>query len=76
MIEVYRIGENGDDKPIRLKIEDKLILNKKGEPKRFSSYLEALSYGQRLLEKKDGNKQLCAHMGRSAFRASKAGCWG
>lgn len=56
MIEVYRIGENGDDKPIRLKIEDKLILNKKEEPKRFSSYLEALSYGQRLLEKKDGNK--------------------
>jgi len=56
VIEVYRIGENGDDKPIRLKIEDKLILNKKGEPKRFSSYLEALSYGQRLLEKKDGNK--------------------
>lgn len=56
MIDVYRIGENGDDKPIRLKIEDKLILNKKGEPKRFSSYLEALSYGQRLLEKKDGNK--------------------
>lgn len=33
MIEVYRIGENGDDKPIRLKIEDKLILNKKGETK-------------------------------------------
>jgi hypothetical protein len=30
VIEVYRIGENGDDKPIRLKIEDKLILNKKG----------------------------------------------
>jgi hypothetical protein len=56
VIEVYRIGGNGDDKPIRLKIDGKPTLNKKGEPKKFASYLEALSYGQRLLEKKNGNK--------------------
>ena len=56
MIEAEKVYAFPAAKPIRLKVEGKLVLNKKGEPKKFDSYFDAMSYGQRLLEKRNGNK--------------------
>ncbi len=56
MIDAEKVHVFPAAKPIRLQVEGKLVLNKKGEPKKFSTYFEALSYGQRLLEKVHGSK--------------------
>lgn len=54
MIEVYRAEGYCVQKPFRLKLDGELVVNKKGEPKRFNTMIEAFSYGQRSLEKKYG----------------------
>lgn len=52
MIDTFRVDGYCVSMPYRLKIEGELVRNKKGEPKKFHTMFAAISYGQRLLEKK------------------------
>jgi CO dehydrogenase/acetyl-CoA synthase gamma subunit (corrinoid Fe-S protein) len=57
MIDAHRVDGYCVSMPFRLKIDGEVVRNKKGEPKKFHSMMEAISYGQRLLEKrKHGGK--------------------
>lgn len=58
MIDAHRVDGYCVSMPYRLKIDGELVRNKKGEPKKFPTMFKAMSYGQRLLEKKHGQKLL------------------
>jgi len=54
MIEVYDKDTKGS-KPYRVRIDGATLKNKKGEPRRFATMLEAISAAQRASSK--GDKQ-------------------
>lgn len=52
MIEITKVDYNTrTPKPFRVSVDGHQLRNKKGEPKKFASILEALSYAQRYSEK-------------------------
>lgn len=51
MILAYRVTFGKEDKPFRVDIDGKQVLNKNGEPVKFHSMLEALSFAQRQIQK-------------------------
>jgi hypothetical protein len=54
VIDAHRVDGYCVTMPFRLKIDGEVVRNKKGEPKKFPSLMKAISYGQRMLEKKHG----------------------
>lgn len=58
MVEVIRADHNPRaPKPFRVSVDGIQLRNKKGEPKKFASVLEALSYAQRYSEKNPSNRK-------------------
>ena len=52
MIEIIKVDHNPrTPKPFRAYVDGDQIRNKKGDPKKFTSILEALSYAQRYAER-------------------------
>ena len=51
-IEPYRIDGYCVYEPYRVSIDGKLVRDKKGNPRKFSTMLAALEWGQRFLQKK------------------------
>lgn len=52
-IEPYRIDGYCVYEPYRVSIDGKLVRDKKGNPRKFSTMLAALEWGQRFLQKKE-----------------------
>ena len=52
MTEIILLVNDRTHKPYRVKVDGMILLDSKGEPKRFSSTLKALSFAQRYAEKK------------------------
>ena len=52
-IEPHRVGGYCVHEPYRVMIDGQLVRNKKGNPKKFKSAMDALSWGQRHLQKKE-----------------------
>jgi len=50
--EIILLVNDRTHKPYRVKVDGFILLDSKGEPKRFSSTLKALSFAQRYAEKK------------------------
>ena len=55
-IEPYRIDGYCVYEPYRVSIDGKLVRDKKGNPRKFSTMLAALEWGQRFLQKKEWEK--------------------
>lgn len=57
MIDAYRIDGHTPSlaHPYRVKVDGRLLMNKKGEVRKFTTLLNALSFAQRYLEKKVRN---------------------
>lgn len=52
-IEPHRVEGYCVHEPYRVKIDGQLVRDKKGNPKKFKSAMDALSWGQRHLQKKE-----------------------
>ena len=52
MLDCYRIDGYCVNKPYRAKLNGQVLKNKKGETLKFNSLLAAMSYAQRVSEKK------------------------
>ena len=52
MIEPHRIDDYCVQDPYRVAIDGVLVRDKKGNPRKFASMMEALEWGQRYLQKK------------------------
>jgi hypothetical protein len=52
MLDCYRIDGYCVNKPYRAKLNGQVLKNKKGDPMKFHSLLDAMSYAQRISEKK------------------------
>lgn len=52
MNEIILLFSDRTHKPYRVKVDGIILLDSKGEPKRFSSTLKAMSFAQRHAEKK------------------------
>ena len=52
-IEPHRVEGYCVHEPYRVKIDGQLVRDKKGNPKKFKSAMDALSWGQRFLQKKE-----------------------
>lgn len=50
--EIILLVNDRTHKPYRVKVDGIILLDSKGEPKRFSSTLKAMSFAQRYAEKK------------------------
>lgn len=50
--EIILLVNDRTHKPYRVKVDGFILLDSKGEPKRFSSTLKAMSFAQRYAEKK------------------------
>ncbi len=55
-IEPHRVEGYCVHEPYRVKIDGQLVRDKKGNPKKFKSAMDALSWGQRFLQKKEWEK--------------------
>ena len=55
-IEPYRIDGYCVYEPYRVSIDGKLVRDKKGNPRKFSTMLAALEWGQRIPQKKEWEK--------------------
>ena len=55
-IEPHRVEGYCVHEPYRVMIDGQLVRNKKGNPKKFKSAMDALSWGQRHLQKKEWEK--------------------
>ena len=59
MTEIILLVNDRTHKPYRVKVDGFILLDSKGEPKRFSSTLKAMSFAQRYAEKR-GNEPVVA----------------
>ena len=55
-IEPHRVEGYCVHEPYRVKIDGQLVRDKKGNPKKFKSAMDALSWGQRIPQKKEWEK--------------------
>lgn len=53
MIDVERVHDRRISEPYRVFVDGELLRNKKGHGRRFATMLDALSYAQRYVEKRD-----------------------
>ena len=62
-IEPHRVGGYCVHEPYRVMIDGQLVRNKKGNPKKFKSAMDALSWGQRFLQKKERERERVQTLG-------------